>query len=177
MENRINIKLFKAESKFKFIKDIFVKQGDTLEGKELEFYNLDKESINKLGEQSEGNNIEFLFRIIPVLSNIDMTISMDEFEKMCSIPSGAFADYIDLLMEHITNMFKTAVKLNGVEEKVNNFITENNIPIPEPIKVRTKEDVENEIQGLYEQIKTDKEHRIEILEKINKLEEEAGNLE
>lgn len=179
MENRIDIKLFRTESKFKFIKDIFVKQGDTLEGKELEFYNLDKEGISSLEGKSQGDNTEFLYNIIPVLSNVDITINKDEFIKMCKVPSGAFAEYIDLLLEHITNMFKTAVKLSNVEEKVNNFIAENNIPIPEsePIKVRTRNDVEKEIQDAYNQLKTDKEHRVEILYTIDYLEDELKKFE
>jgi hypothetical protein len=86
--------------------------------------------------------------------------------------------FVDLLMEHITNMFMTAVKLSTIDSKINNLMTENNIelPVEQPVKTRTKEDIENEIQELYEKMKTDKENRIQILENINQLEKELESI-
>lgn len=132
MENRIDIKDFKAVTKFTFLEGMFKKVEKRLEGKELEFYNLDKDNIEKMIKEENidaKDNILFLFKLIPVLSNVDMTIEKEEFEKMCKVPSLQFANYVDLLMDHIKTMFTTAKKLISMEDKIKDFAIENDIKL------------------------------------------------
>lgn len=180
--DRIDIKDFKSISRFTVIEGIFKKAEKSLEGKELEFYNLDKDTLDKIMQEKDidkGDNIDFLFRVIPIFSNVDMTINRDEFAKMYKIPSLQFANYIDLLMEHIVEMYKTGQALVSLESKVQDFAKENNIIIPEPkIEiVKTKEEI---IEELYKEIENSIGDRVkikELMNKINELEKEVESIE
>jgi hypothetical protein len=178
---RIDIKLFKAQSKVKVIMGKLIKQIDILEEKEIEFYNISIADIKKMKQIDD--NIEMFFDLIPVLSNVDMTISKEEFKEMCNKPSLIFINYINSLMEHITDIYTTMSQLSNATSKINSFNLDNKIDldkikeIQELEKIKTKEELQKEIGELYENMKIDKENRLEYLSEIDVLEEELSKLE
>lgn len=171
---RINLSDFKAISKYEFINGLFKKIEKNLENKELEFFSMSEETVKSLIEKQVSNNdIEFLYDIIPVLSNVNCDIDFKEFEKMCKYPSAQLADYITLLLNHFKELCLTANKLNDLESNVAETMKELNIEIPVIEPVKTKEE---QIEELYAELSTctseDKEKRREIMKKIQELENE-----
>ena len=120
MEN-IKLSWFKGVSKFKFIDNLLSKVEDKLQGAELEFYNVDLENVNKIQVENE-DNYEFLYKLAPVISNVEVDVTLAEFNKMCMYPSVQFSLYIEQLLEHYKNMFLNAKKLIEMSNKSEEFI-------------------------------------------------------
>ncbi len=176
---KIDIRLFISTVKFNFQDGLLKKVEDNLEGKQLEFYALNIVNVEQLKDVNKNTDeISFLYRIIPAISNIDMTtITVEEFIELCNMPSPRFLSLIDAVLDHIKNLHKNTAIVDSINSKVKN--------IKELYKVDKMEDLnkklelekvtkEKELGKLYEKlatVKNDKERRKEILIRINKLEE------
>ncbi|WP_035290947.1 hypothetical protein [Clostridium sp. KNHs214] len=181
--NKIDIKLFKSQSKFKVVLNKLVKQKDILEDKEIYFNNLSAKDVKNLNFNS-NNNVEAIYNLISILTNIDMSIDIKEFEEMYNNPTTIFEDFLMNFIEHIQSLleikskaFKTANDISKMDEILKNNGVDLNklkeLQIQEEENEKVK--IKNEIEKLYEDMKDDKEHRTEILEQINKLEEKLNN--
>lgn len=170
-ENRIKISMFRPVIKLKFLNGIFNKVSENLEGKEVEFYRIGQETIDKVKEIKAENmtNEEFLYNMIPSISNIEMDIDLEEFSKMVKVPTSEFAQLINNVMDVLVDVLKSGQEIINLEEKINTIAEENNIEIPqEPVKTK-----EEQLQELYNELteyKDDKEKRKEILKQITDLE-------
>ncbi|MBU3142226.1 hypothetical protein [Clostridium sp. CF012] len=120
MEN-IKISWFKGVSKFKFVDNLFSKVEDKLQGKELEFYNVDLESINKI-QGKNGDDYGFLYSLAGVISNVETDVTSEEFKQMCLCPSLQFSLYVEQLLEHYKNTFLNAKKMIEMSNKSEAFI-------------------------------------------------------
>ncbi|MEA4826872.1 MAG: hypothetical protein VB130_09595, partial [Clostridium sp.] len=155
----------------KFLNGIFNKVSENLEGKEVEFYRIGQETIDKVKEIKAENmtNEEFLYNMIPSISNIEMDIDLEEFSKMVKVPTSEFAQLINNVMDVLVDVLKSGQEIINLEEKINTIAEENNIEIPqEPVKTK-----EEQLQELYNELteyKDDKEKRKEILKQITDLE-------
>ncbi|MBZ9616782.1 hypothetical protein [Clostridium estertheticum] len=167
---RLKVSEFKSISKFNFINGMFKKVEKNLEGKELEFYDINEEAIKALTEKKISNNdIEFLYDLIPVVSNVDTDIDFKEFDGMCKLPSPQFAEYISLLLKHFSNLYKSAGRLKDLSKDVTSTISELGIELP---KEKTKEEQLEELYAELANVKDDKVRRKEILIQITKLDVE-----
>jgi hypothetical protein len=171
---RINLSDFKAVSKFQIIEGIFKKVERNLEGKELEFFGVNEDTVKALTEKKIGNNdIEFLYDLIPIISNVNIDVDIKEFEKMAKVPSLQFAEYINLLLQHFKELYTTASKLNSLEKDVTTSIKDLGLKMPvELAKEKTKEEQLDELYSELEECKEDKVERREILKQIAELENE-----
>lgn len=132
---RINISDFKAVSKFQFVNGIFNKVQKKLENKELEFFGVSGDTVKSLTEKKiSSDDIEFLYQIIPIISNVNSDVDFEEFKKMCKCPSPQFADYIGLLLQHFKELYTTTSKINNLEIEITNTMSEMGVELPkEPI--------------------------------------------
>lgn len=179
---RIDIKDFIPSNKMKILNGVFNKVKKNLEGKELEFYYLDKKVISKIVEEKNvdiNDTPTLLYTFIPILSNVEMSLALDEFKKLYDVPSLQFIYYINAFIEHFKELITTALTINSIADKTISFVKEMGIEIPvEEVRViKTKEEIENEIDILYGKLSTDKENRKAIQEQINALEKELEELE
>ena len=110
----------KGISKFKFIDKILSKVEDKCEGKEIEFYNIDLESVNKIKTENDGD--DFLYKLVSVISNVETDVTFEEFNKMVMFPSIPFRQFIEQLLEHYKNMFRNAKELINLGNKSEDFI-------------------------------------------------------
>lgn len=174
MENRIDIKNFIAVTIYKFDKDGILKEVDKkLDGKQLEFYSLDVKAIKNLKDIDKEDEISFIYKVIPYISNIEMTIDSNEFRSLCEAPTPQFLSLIDAILEHIKNLHKTTTVTNSIDSKVQELkelYKINEIQELEPVK--TKEEMLEELYSELGTVRDDKEKRKEILKKINDLEME-----
>jgi len=161
---RINLSDFKSVSKFKIIDGVFSKVAKRLEGKELEFYGINSDIMEELkGKEVTDNDLEFMFNLIPVISNVDTDITFVEFEKMCKIPSIQFAGYMDLLVVHFKELFETAKKFEDLNKSVITTVKDLGLETP-----KTKEEI---LEDLYKELESvkDKLKKREIIKKISEL--------
>ncbi|WP_102400488.1 hypothetical protein [Haloimpatiens massiliensis] len=178
--DKIDIKLFKNQSKFKVVLNKLVKQKDILEDKEIYFNNLSVEDAENLNSSTD-NIAESIYNLIPVLTNIDMTINVKEFEEMYNNPTTVFEDFLMNFIEHIQSLLEIKSKIFKTANKMDELFKNNGIDLKKlkELQMQEKEnkkaEIKNEIEELYEKMKDDKEHRAEILEQINKLEEKLNN--
>jgi hypothetical protein len=171
---RINLSDFKAISKYQIIEGIFKKVEKSLDGKELEFFGVNEDTVKALTEKKIGNDdISFLFELIPIISNVNIDVDIKEFEKMAKTPSLQFAEYISLLLQHFKELYTTASKLNSLEKDVKTSIKDLGLEIPKEIpKEKTKEEQLDELYSSLDNCKEDKANRREILKQIAELENE-----
>ena len=125
MENNNEIKLsfFKGVSKFKIVDSVFNKVEDKLQNKELEFYNIDVETINKINVENEGET-ECLYNLISVISNVETDVTIAEFDKMLMYPTTQLSTFIGLLLEQYKNLFENAKKLVELTNKTEKYVQE-----------------------------------------------------
>lgn len=143
---RINLSDFKSISKFKFVNGMFNKVEKKLEDKELEFFGVSEDTVKSLTEKKISNDdIEFLYQLIPIISNVNLDVEFTEFQKMCKCPSPQFADYIELLLQHFKELYTTTSKLNDLGTNVKNTMSEMGIKLPEPIKEKSTREKLNEV--------------------------------
>lgn len=170
-DNRIKISMFRPVIKLRFLNGIFNKVSENLEGKEVEFYRIGQETVDKVKNIKAENmtNEEFLYNMIPIISNIEMDIDIEEFSKMVKIPTSEFAQLINNVMDVLADVLKSGQEIINLEEKISTIAEAHNIEIPqEPIKTK-----EEQLQELYDELtecKDDKEKRKEILKRITDLE-------
>lgn len=178
---RIDINLFKTQSKFKVIVGKLIKQDNILESKDILFNNLSVEDAKKIKGNYKTNG-DMFFDFIPILSNVDMTISKDEFLEMYNNPTPVFEDFLMNFIEHIQDIIFVKSKAINIENKFDKIIKESGIDLDKIKKLqeleqqKAKEDIEKELQKLYENIKTDKENRGNILERIDILEKQLNEM-
>ncbi|GCD11410.1 hypothetical protein [Clostridium tagluense] len=173
MMERINLSDFRAVSKFSITGGVFKKVERKLENKELEFFGINQDNLKVLTEKKmSDDNMEFLFALIPIISNVDCDIDFKQFEGLCKTPSPQFADYITLLMQHFKELYTTASKLNNLETEVTNTMKEIGVELPVPKAIKSKEEQVEELYSELENCKEDKAKRREIIKQISELENE-----
>ena len=179
MEN-IKLSELKAISRYTFIDNMFSKVEENLQGRELEFYTLNGEDFKPLLEiKPNSTELEFLYQIIPLMSNVDVDVSFKEFEKMAKYPSVTFSSYFKCLVDEIAILFKTANQINELEKETKDIAIEQGVESPiEEVKEEVKEiivelPVEERLDALYGELKATKGKllRRKILEKIETLED------
>lgn len=118
-----NIKLsdLKGISRFIFIDGLFTKVEDKLKDSELVFTNLDNDKIQNIKEATKDDT-EFLYKLISQISNVEVDIELKEFKYLVKYPSAQFAQVVQLLLEHYTNMYKDVIRVNAIS-----FDVESNI--------------------------------------------------
>jgi len=179
---RINLSDLKAVSRYIFIDNIFSKVEEKLQGKELEFYSLNGEDMKTLSEgKKDGSDLEFIYKIIPMISNVNVDVDFKDFEKMSKYPSLAFASYYKSLINEVGNLFKTVNQINELDRDVKN--TAKDLGLEEVKEIENVEEVkeiiiekttEEKIDDLYaelETVKDDKVKRREVMKQISILED------
>lgn len=118
--DRIDIEDFKGLTRYQFIDNAFKKIEKKLEGLELEFFELNEEIVEKLEaiKSETMRDEEYLFTIIPIVCNIDMTVTLEEFIKMCKYPSIQFIGFIDTVMDFCKNLGNKLQAMNNLNSKV-----------------------------------------------------------
>lgn len=174
-ESRIKISMFRPVIRLKFLNGIFNKISENLEGKEVEFYRIGQDTIDKVKNIKAENmtNEEFLYNMIPSISNIEMDIDLEEFSKMVKIPTSEFAQLINNVVDILADILKTGQEIINLEEKINIIAEVHNIEIPQG-SVKSKDE---QLQELYDELsksKDDKEKRKEILKQITDLEVDSN---
>lgn len=164
---KIKLSDFKAVSRYLLIDNLFSKVEEKLKGKELEFYSLNGDILKPLIEtKKDKGDLEFLYQIIPVISNVDIDVDFKEFVKMTKFPSLTFTSYYKSLLTEISILFKTASKINDLNADVSNTIADLGIDLPVE---KTKEEQLEELYAELANVKDDKAKRKEILKQITKL--------
>ena len=117
---RIDIKDFKGLTRYQFVDNAFRKIEKKLEGLELEFFELTEEIVEKLEaiKSEKMSDEEYLFTIIPIVCNVDMTITSEDFTKMCKYPSVQFIGFIGTVMEFCSNLGEKLKAMNNLNSKV-----------------------------------------------------------
>ncbi|WMJ81250.1 hypothetical protein RBU49_03060 [Clostridium sp. MB40-C1] len=169
--NKIKISMFRPVLKLRFIDGIFNRISETLEGKEVEFYRIGQDVIDKVKNIKAENmsNEEFLYNMIPNISNIEMDIDLKEFSKMVKVPTSEFAQLINNVMDILVDVLRSGQEIINLEQKMKAITEKHGIKLPqEPTK-------DEKLQALYDELtecKDDKEKRKEILKQITSLEVE-----
>lgn len=170
-ENNMRISTLKSGRICKFIAGVLEKVRDNKINGEFEIYSINKEIVNKVAELREKikDETELFYNIIPIISNVEMDVSLQEFKDMMDCPSNQFIEFINQIISVVGEMFGTSKTIANLNNTVKNLKSE--LPKPEELN-KTKEELLN---NLYSQlstpeIKSDKDKRMAILDKINKLE-------
>ena len=185
---KIKLSDFKAVSRYTFLDNIFSKVKEKLQGKELEFYTLNGENMKPLLETKEkGTDLEFLYQIIPVISNVVADVDFAEFEKMTKYPSIAFTSYYKSLLTEIGILFKTVNQINQLEKETKDTAISLGVELPtleEAMEAKKVVEIvevelttEERLDVLYAELETTKGkiEKREVLKKIATLEvEEEG---
>lgn len=180
----MKISMFKGGRVLKFVAGVLekVRDNNKIDG-EFEFYQLNKDKLNKITKIKEEvkDDDEMLYRIIPIIGSFEMDVSLEEFKDMLQIPTKQFMQVIDQVMEITKEMLDSTDTIADLKNKTDDLnsnpiikaFKEEEQVIQEPVK--SKEQILDE---LYEQlslpeIKSDKEKRMAILNKISDLEKSA----
>lgn len=167
----------------KFVQGVLekVRDNNKVEG-EFEFYQLNKEKINKIAElkKSIKDDDELLYNIIPIIGSFEMDVTLEEFEEMLQCPTKQFMAVIDQVIEITKEMLDNTNAITNLKNKTDELT---NNPMLKGLKeeeiqesVKTKEEI---LDKLYSQlalpeVKSDKEKRMAMLNKINELESEKS---
>ena len=170
----------KAVSRYIFLDNIFSKVEEKLQGKELEFYTLNGENMKDIMKikEEDDSDIAFIYKIIPIISNVVADVDFAEFEKMTKYPSLAFTSYYKSLLAEIGILFKTAKTVNELEKETADTATSLGIDLSilEEVKeaVEVELTTEERLDALYSELETSKDRieKREILKKIAALEVE-----
>lgn len=182
-ENNMRISMFKGGRILKFVQGVLekVRDNNKIDG-EFEFYQLSKEKINKIAElkKSMKDDDELLYNIIPIIGSFEMDVTLKEFKEMLQFPTKQFMEVINQVLEITKEMLDTSNTMANLKNKVDDL---NNNPMVKGLKEEAKDEIVQEpvktkeeiLDELYSQlstpeIKSDKDKRMAILSKINKLE-------
>ena len=182
-ENNMRKRMFKGGRILKFVQGVLekVRDNNKIDG-EFEFYQLSKEKINKIAElkKSMKDDDELLYNIIPIIGSFEMDVTLKEFKEMLQFPTKQFMEVINQVLEITKEMLDTSNTMANLKNKVDDL---NNNPMVKGLKEEAKDEIVQEpvktkeeiLDELYSQlstpeIKSDKDKRMAILSKINKLE-------
>jgi hypothetical protein len=120
----------------------------------------------KLGDV-DFDDTEFAYHILPYICDIEVDVSLDEFNKMVDNPSKQFVDFVGVVTDSIREMLEMINSISEIKNKTQSFQVD--------IKVLKQE----ELDELYNQLPTisDRKEKRDILAKINELEKELDALE
>ncbi|WP_297419484.1 hypothetical protein [Clostridium sp.] len=159
---------------FKAGKSEFIEINNELVG-EINFYKLDSEKMLEITKSiTKKDGIDFLYDLIPYVCDIELDVNKETFGKWAQYPPRKeFVDFIDgvfSLVSDFNDITETVQKQNEITNKMNEKIK--NIPIIENKKVKSKEELLDDLMKELFAVKDNIEKRDEILHKINKLKEE-----
>ncbi|HEY5523810.1 MAG TPA: hypothetical protein VIK26_00575, partial [Clostridium sp.] len=156
---KINLRDLKAISRYTLIDNMFSKVEENLQGRELEFYTLNGEDMKPLLDtKTNGTELEFLYQIIPLMSNVEVDVDFKEFEKMVKYPSVTFSSYFKCLVDEIAILFKTANQIKELDKETKSIAVEQGIelPIEEVKEVVIEKTTDEKLDELYAELKTTK---------------------
>jgi hypothetical protein len=148
---------------------------------EIEFYTLTVDKIEEIQKVMKNNIVEsdLIFNVIPSICNVELDIEKNLFEQWTIIPPRQeFVEFIDAIFEYMKDLIEgykaTIEKQKEMKNKMDNVIEKNpelKIEI-EKKKIKTKEEILDELLKELINVKGDKEKRDNLLHKINKLQDE-----
>jgi hypothetical protein len=117
---------FKINNKIKFNNGEVNIEFNNLDGKEVKFKTLNIELLKKMNDEIlskiNGADInETLYLILPYLTDLEIDISLEEFEKMVQLPSKEFVQLCEALIDEISLLIDTSkqiMKLNKKSEDI-----------------------------------------------------------
>lgn len=124
---KIDIRDFKGLTRYQFLDKAFKRVEKKLDGIELNFYELDEEVVEKLKaiDSEKMSNEEYLYTIIPTVCNVSMTVTLEEFEKMCKYPSIQFVEFISTVMDFCKDLWEKLRAMNNLNNKAEAINFEN----------------------------------------------------
>lgn len=124
----------------------------------------------------ETSQNEIIFNMIPIISDIECDITLEEFNKKMDKPNKLAITLYDTLLDMVMELFNYAEKVKNFQDKSEKMINENPT-IKESIKIlELKTSKEKQVKELYVKLNapiTQKE-KSKIIKQINKLENELG---
>lgn len=181
----MNIKLSQLKKrtirKLSFVEGEAVSQGlDTVLNGDLIFYELGKEKVEEITKKLDGkekSDEDVIFELIPLLSDIEVDVTFDEFKAMLVEPSKEFAMFLSNIISMIKDLFELVeevAKMQNNSQTITNGIAklstiETEI---EDVVIETKEE---KLERLYEELSVAREDvlkRNEILKEIMSLQSE-----
>jgi hypothetical protein len=176
--------------KSEYVKKLIFVNGDmesidvneTLNG-EILFYDLDSNIAEKIQEdilksKKDLSDEEFIYKLIPHLTNIENDVSYKEFLAMYKNPSSEFAEFINGLIYTLKVMYvktETLVKLKkNSENLINDISSSTSSEEFEKLRQEDEEKIRREklIDDLYTalNVTTDKNIKKTIIKQISELE-------
>lgn len=176
MNSKVDIKTFITPLEYKPEDGIFKKIENNPDNNIKIYPFLTKEQteqfINMAG-QKDGD--DFIYHMIPIISNIDMTISLEEFKEICNMPMAPtyFLNTILTCLKYLNEIKKSKSIRDSIDEELGKLRTLYKIDEKEELEERLEVEKKKELEKLYKElsdVKGDKEKRKEILSKIDELE-------
>lgn len=174
----MKMSMFKGNKKREFINGVLHKNEDDIKiNGTYELYEMSEEMRDKLIKimDNKKSEISFLYEVLPIISDFEMDISLEEFEKMIKSPSPKkqFLLVIDDVIELVTELKESTDIIVQVSNKVNELRQQ--LPIVEEVEEvkepeKTKEEILEELYNQLAEVKSDKVKRTEVLKQINELE-------
>lgn len=113
-----------------------------LEGK-IKFHALNKELLNKVSAAINRKEIEYdelTYKVIPIITNVEMDISLQDFKALLSLPpNNLFINFIDQINNEFINLVQRVNKFKQDISKVNDEISKSIKSLPEELKDKVQE--------------------------------------
>lgn len=123
----MKISEFKINKKITFNNGEVKVEKNNLENKEVNFKELNilllKELQDKILSKITGttNNVEVLFLTLPYLTDLEIDISFEEFEKMVQLPSKEFCQLCEAIIDEINLIIETSKSITQLNKKSTNI--------------------------------------------------------
>lgn len=171
MKEVLHLSDFLINKKVKFIEnekgEIILEEVSNIKnvliGKELTWYAMTKEKLEGIRDNviKEGmGDEEFMYKIIPHICDIEVDITLEQFQQLTSIPSKEFNYILEGLVDYVNVLFEASNQTLELKDKIKETTNQTDI---------TKEQLKNELYDLLTKTK-DEEGRKNILKQLNSLE-------
>jgi hypothetical protein len=142
---------------------------DKLDG-DINFYSLDENVFNKIGDEviknlspNEKDEV-FVYKLIPYLCDIEVDISMEEFEDFLKSTNKNFIKFMETIMQLVNDTTSMADSINNIEKTAKEIGNKLDVVV---------ETDEQKLDRLYEELEKadNRNSKRRILREINILEE------
>lgn len=159
-----------------FLEDKYVMQDgkmkklNNIEGKELTFKAIKKEDITSIEGLDNMQEVEFLYKLIPIMTNIEMDITLEDFIEKCELAQKVeFLSLVDTVFEKFENLYKSVQTMSKMQERMNR-LKENNVLEVKQVEEKSKEQIEGELMEMIKQ-EDDPTKMLELMDKLKQLQD------
>lgn len=185
IDNQIKLSQLLGEKKLKFIdgKAIWTSPADKLNG-DIIFKDIiatDKvfTQLTKQMKKKELTTMEYLFKLIPILTNMIVDIKVDEFEKNASKPNFQLKMFLVGLSNHMMEIMEASNAMIKTQKEIGEIAQDIQLNLPQKSELEQKQEAFEFLTKAYKEEKDTKlKHELFVKKAVLRAEiEEIEELE